>query len=80
MMAKGKMVLPKNGIRSVPLSIAKQVGQDNIRLGVEIDRIEEKSLRFRGEAHRFDLVIKAFAEPTDEDGKHVWTINFDAPS
>ena len=80
MMAKGKMVLPKNGIRSVPLTIAKQVGQDNIRLGVEISRIGEKALRFRGEAHRFDLVIKAFAEPADEDGKHVWTIHFDAPS
>ena len=80
MMAKGKMVLPKNGIRSVPMLIAEQIGQENIRLGVEIDRIEEKALRFRGEAHRFDLVIKAFAEPTNEDGKHVWTIHFDAPS
>ena len=80
MMAKGKMVLPKNGIRSVPMLIAEQIGKENIRLGVEIDRIEEKALRFRGEAHRFDLVIKAFAEPIDENGKHVWTIHFDAPS
>tara|TARA_B100000902_G_scaffold37493_1_gene44794 strand:+ start:2795 stop:4105 length:1311 start_codon:yes stop_codon:yes gene_type:complete len=79
MMAKGKMVLPKNGIGSIPLSIANQIGDDNIRLGVEINRIEDKALRFRGEAHRFDLVIKAFSEPTDGEGKHVWTIHFDAP-
>tara|TARA_B100001113_G_C21098068_1_gene617437 strand:+ start:432 stop:1721 length:1290 start_codon:yes stop_codon:yes gene_type:complete len=80
MMAKGKMVLPRNGIGSVPLSIAEEIGRDNIRLGVEIDRIEEKALRFRGEAHRFDMVIKAFAERDGSKGKHVWTVHFDAPS
>ena len=78
-MAKGKMVLPKNGIGSVPLAIAEEIGMDNIRLGVKIDRIEDKALRFKGEAHRFDLVIKAFSEPEDGNGKDVWTIHFDAP-
>ena len=29
MMAKGKMVLPKNGIGSVPLAIAKEIGMEN---------------------------------------------------
>jgi len=80
MMAKGKMVLPKNGIRAAPLAMAEKIGLDNIRLGVEIDRIENQALRFRGEAHRFDLVIKAFAEPSEGNGRDVWTVNFDAPA
>lgn len=80
MMAKGKMVLPKDGIQAAPLAMAEEFGRDNIRLGVEINRIESQALRFRGEAHRYDLVIKAFAEPSEEPGRDVWTVNFDAPT
>ena len=80
MMARGKMVLPKDGIQAAPLAMAEEFGRDNIRLGVEINRIESQALRFRGEALRFDLVIKAFAEPNEELGRDVWTVNFDAPA
>jgi len=79
MMAKGKMVLPAEGIGSVPEKMAEQIGNDRLRLGVRISGIDEGAVRFRGEAHRFDTVVKAFSEPTKEGlTRSVWTMHLDA--
>ncbi len=79
MMSKGKMVLPTDGIGSVTAKMAEQIGEDKFRLGVRIGGIDEGAIRFRGEAHRFDAVVKAFSE-SDDDGpkRSVWTMYLDA--
>jgi len=79
MMSKGKMVLPVDGIGSVPAKMAEQIGEDKFRLGVRIGGIDEGSVRFRGEAHRFDAVVKAFSESEgDGPSRSVWTMHLDA--
>lgn len=79
MMSKGRMVLPRDGIGAAPATLAKKIGEERMRLGVRIGSLDPDAVRFRGEAHRFDAVVKAFSEiPENTPTRSVWTIHYDA--
>lgn len=75
-MSKGDMVLPKNGIKSIPEKLSENIPKDNIKLNSDVDLISKNIIAVNGQELHYDGVVVAFDDREKKSKKHVWTLYF----
>jgi len=77
-MARGKMLLPRAGIKAVPERIADFVGREHIRLGVPARAIDSRRVLIGDRVEDAAQIIVAHPTVGASDSRSVWTLHFDA--
>jgi len=77
-MSKGDMVLPKNGIKSIPLILSKSIPKPNIKLNSDVELVSKNLISIDGKKISYDGVVVAFDDRAKVSKKHVWTLYFSA--
>jgi phytoene dehydrogenase-like protein len=77
-MSKGDMVLPKNGIESIPLLLSKSIPKPNIKLNSEVELVSQNLIKVNGADIEYDGVVIAYDNRPSQSKKHVWTLYFSA--
>ena len=79
-MARGDMVLPRDGIQAYPNMIADRIGRHRIELSTTASAIDPNRLTLNGEEVRTDQVVVAHAGKQHMNQmKSVWTLYLSAP-
>jgi hypothetical protein len=78
-MARGRMVLPANGIQALPDQLADQIGRDNIEVNRAAEALGPQEIRIGDAVCRVGQVVVAHSDE-DCQAHSVWTLHFDADS
>ena len=78
-MARGEMVLPRNGIGAYPDHLAKKIGFERISLSTNAFADDSVTINIDGRKNTVDQVIVAHSPTSEEESmREVWTVYFDS--